>query len=357
VSNLPSERRLEDLERSVKFLTEQLNAIGRRGRFGYPLQTRLVKAIDPYEGDYPDDGATVFPVRFLDGDFDPTPGEQSVTYRERAAEERTQAGVFNLLGDYIEEGDVFPAFQLPPIEGTDGGRWWSYIREGGTVRYRNDENYGGTQPVGAIMDVTGYDSVNKAFTVAQPSANRFSPLWLVGGTQTTFGGYGTGRFFADKGVTLATDPGEGAASYGQMWGPKPGSWLAFKDREGFFAARASGANLMRAFPRFTNELLIKLREDLDQGDSTSADVLYRTATQRRDSGFRLPEVFDCFLNTDETIEKKTIAVARFYCGRWCLFSAYCAPDDTEEESLAARSSGMWTVDGSLSRPRSPGTFF
>jgi hypothetical protein len=347
-SNLPRERRLEDLERSVKFLTEQLNAIGRRGRFGYPLQTRLVKAVAPYEGDYPADGATVFPVRFLDGDFDPEPGDQTATYRERAAEERTQAGVFNLAEEYIEEGDVFPAFQLSPIEGTAGGRWWSYVKEGGTVKYRHADSSAGTQPVGAIMDVIGWDDANKALLIAQPTAQRFQPLWLIGGTQTTFGGYGAGKFFGgDRGLVVASDPGEGTASYGQMWGPKPGSWLAFKDREGFFATREGDvAGKLVAQQRFSNELLVKLRDDLEQGDKCKADVLYRTALKRIDSSFRLPELFDVFLNKEEKIDKKTIAVARYYCGRWCAFSAYCAPDDTDDSSSSLKSLGaeIWTDD-------------
>jgi len=347
-SNLPRERRLEDLERSVKFLTEQLNAIGRRGRFGYPLQTRLVKAVAPYVGDYPADGATVFPVRFLDGDFDPEPGEQTASYRERAAEERTQAGVFNLAEEYIEEGDVFPAFQLSPIEGTAGGRWWADVKAGATVRYRHEDSSAGLQPVGAIMDVVDYDPVNKALLIAQPSAYRPQPLWMIGGTQTTFGQYGQGRFFGgDKGLSIAYDVGEGTPAIGEMWGPRPGSWLARKDFEGFRVLSAA-AGMMKAHQRFTSEFLVKTKDELRQEDNAPirCDVLMRTAIKLKDSGFRLPEVFDWFLNKSETIEKKTKGAARWMYGRWLLTSPYCAPDDTDDSSASRVASGseVWTDD-------------
>lgn len=328
-SNLPRERRIEDLEMAVRDLQAQVLANGRRGRFGYPVQLRLFQSGAATGETYPADNAHVFPGRFVDGDFDPLDESQEANFTERAAATRTQARVYDLFDDGIAEGEVFPAFQLDPLEGTGGGRWWGMPKESGRVKYQNIDGSAGTQPVGAIMDVVDYDPVTNAYRVQQPTAGRFSPRWLVGLTETTYEGFGYGRFLGDKGINVANYIYDGTAAYGDVWGPRPGSWLAWKNYEGFLALRDNNDGTIRAHQRFANELLVLLHAGISYAGTAAARVLRMTPDGPRLSGFTLPTVFDAFLNSGESIESPTIGVVRHYCGRWTLINAYCTPSDRE----------------------------
>lgn len=214
-----------------------------------------------------------------------------------------------------------------------------------------------TAVAGAIARITGYNVGQSAYNIVQPSASSFSPIWVIVNDAITAGATGTGRIFKNAGMAFAYDAAEGTPAYGEMWGPKPGSWLARKRMEGLLVLKNDSDGVATGIQKWSSEVIVKLREDLDQGGSVDCQVLKWNGTKLVNSGFSLT-AYDSFLNTDETIERDTKAVVRWLYGEWLIVSAYCAPDDTEEESLAARSSGMWTVDGSLYRAaRSPGSFF
>lgn len=119
-------RRIEQLEAQQRIaFASSAGGIGKRGRFAAPLQVRLVKAITPDGESYPSAPANVFPVRFVDCDFDPADSDQTPTYTERVADV-AQAHVLSLRkSNYILSGTVFPAFRIPPLEGGDGGEWFT----------------------------------------------------------------------------------------------------------------------------------------------------------------------------------------------------------------------------------------
>lgn len=188
-----------------------------------------------------------------------------------------------------------------------------------------------TAVAGAIARITGYNVGQSAYNIVQPSASSFSPIWVIVNDAITAGATGTGRIFKNAGMAFAYDAAEGTPAYGEMWGPKPGSWLARKRMEGLLVLKNDSDGVATGIQKWSSEVIVKLRTALDQGQSVDCQVLKWNGTKLVNSGFSLT-AYDSFLNTDETIEKDTKAVVRWLYGEWLIVSAYCAPDDTEEES-------------------------
>lgn len=121
-----SEQARRDVERVVS------GGIGKRGRFAPQLQVRLAKTVSvpgASPGDpetYPQTGP-VFPIQFIDGDFDPLDEDLCAAYTERS-ETKPQSYAYSIGERYIAKGTVIEAFRMPPLSGTDGGEWYTQTK-------------------------------------------------------------------------------------------------------------------------------------------------------------------------------------------------------------------------------------
>jgi hypothetical protein len=118
------QRRIEQLEAQQRMMfAEMASGIGKRGRFAAPLQMRLAKTVEAYGESYPTSG-NVFPIKFVDCNFDPENGATDPTYSERRATKQ-QEFVLAIYGDTIPIDTVIPVFHIPSLKGTSEGEWFT----------------------------------------------------------------------------------------------------------------------------------------------------------------------------------------------------------------------------------------
>jgi hypothetical protein len=118
--------RLLQLERELSALkSRSIDLPDRPALLGHGRQPRLAKTVAGGET-YPSEGANVYWIKFIDGDYTESPGHQTLTATERQA--TAIAKVFNLSERYIPENTVVPVFW-------DRGHWWTWIDRPGKARW------------------------------------------------------------------------------------------------------------------------------------------------------------------------------------------------------------------------------
>ena len=252
-------------------------------------------------------------------------------------------------------------FRILEKEGVSTGEQWctvlmQYPQVDETIPLYNTDST--TAVAGAIARITGYDVGQSAYSIAKPHSANLQPIWVIVDSAIAAGATGTGRIFQNSGLAFAYDPGEGTPAYGETWGPKPDSWLARKYFEGLFSLKDNAdGGTATGIQKWSSEYIVKLKDELVQGSYIEATVLMRNNQKLVASGFNLT-VYDAFMNLDETMEKDTKGIARWYGGRWLLVSAYCAPDDTEEDSAGGSPgvNSVWSYDPSLFRLQQPSSY-
>lgn len=161
------------------------------------------------------------------------------------------------------------------------------------IRFRNDNS--GTAPRYGVLRITG--AQNKSFLKIDQPDSTYRWLYLVNGpNDVPTGKYGFGTFltaehfrFRDNYVLYDTG---NTPAYGEEWGPKPSSWLLWKQRPGFFIlgdndTSESGKERTLAIQRPPAEVRVKNDSggDVAAGDTGTAYSLFGGSSGTTDLGY------------------------------------------------------------------------
>lgn len=124
--NIPfdNQRRIEDLERRLAEQELQLRGLtGRGDEWKAPRWSYLARTTRVYGEEYPfADGTNTFNIVFVDRQYTPAEGVQTVTNLDRSANPQAIGTTVN--GQWVIEDELVIALPAPPPPGSTGkGRW------------------------------------------------------------------------------------------------------------------------------------------------------------------------------------------------------------------------------------------